>query len=179
MSSSPWARQSGRILVCRGNRGRSTGLFRGTSGLPMSRTRRSEISGTTPPRIVASSVSSWYLLWIEEIDRKVGGLSLNSLNRALHLHQGALESQNRLGRINVNRQENGDPMTEINKVLEERGRTHGDFADVAAVDQALKRALRGGRNWAKLSVSYQCALEMIVHKAARVLSGDPDEPDHW
>jgi hypothetical protein len=70
-------------------------------------------------------------------------------------------------------------MTEINKVLEERGRTHGDFADVAAVDQALKRALRGGRNWAKLSVSYQCALEMIVHKAARVLSGDPDEPDHW
>jgi hypothetical protein len=101
------------------------------------------------------------------------------LNRALHLHQGALESQSRLGRINLNRQENGDPMIDINKVLEERGRTHGDFADVARVEQALKETLRSGKNWNILSASHRTALEMIVHKAARILSGNPNEPDHF
>jgi hypothetical protein len=85
-----------------------------------------------------------------------------------------------LGRINLNRQENGDPMTEINKVLEERGRTHGDFADVARVEQALKETLRSGKNWRYSErQSSVTALEMIVHKAARILSGDPNEPDHF
>src|SRR6059058_4295694 len=70
-------------------------------------------------------------------------------------------------------------MSEVDEILDQGVWTHGDFADVAGVDQALKEAVRRGRNWGKLSASHRAAIEMIVHKIARVLAGDPDEPDHF
>ena len=80
-------------------------------------------------------------------------------------------------------------MAEIKDILEERGKTHGDFRDVAELSQALKNAIR--RHTAKMSdrapfsnskskTSSQCeALDNIAQKMARIVCGNPNEPDHW
>jgi hypothetical protein len=73
----------------------------------------------------------------------------------------------------------------IADVLTERGKTHGDFTNNALVMQALKKAARLGVNWragvseSRLSDVQKEALEMILHKIGRIVTGDPNEPDHW
>jgi hypothetical protein len=76
-------------------------------------------------------------------------------------------------------------------VLDTRAKTHGDFTDNARVMQALKRAARLGENWhdgdprinehvdGLLSDVQKEALEMILHKIGRIVTGDPNVPDHW
>jgi len=62
-------------------------------------------------------------------------------------------------------------------ILSERQKTHGDFHDVADTSQILRSIIRGK---AKKLYHWQIeALEMIALKMARILSGNPDEPDHW
>ena len=80
-------------------------------------------------------------------------------------------------------------MAEIKDILEERGKTHGDFRDVADLSQDLKITLR--RHTAKMSdrapfsnskskTNSQCeALDNIAQKMARIVCGNPNEPDHW
>ena len=80
-------------------------------------------------------------------------------------------------------------MAEIKDILEERGKTHGDFRDVAELSQALKSELR--KHTAKMSdrapfsnskskTNSQCeALDNIAQKMARIVCGNPNEPDHW
>jgi hypothetical protein len=70
-------------------------------------------------------------------------------------------------------------MADVHEILSQRGKTHGDFADVAKVEQGLKEVLRSGKNWGSLSASHRTALEMIAHKMGRILAGDPDVLDHW
>ena len=69
----------------------------------------------------------------------------------------------------------------IDEILAERGKTHGDFKDHAETAQRLKSTLReqskGWQIW--LSHTQQEALEMICHKIARIVAGDPDFVDHW
>lgn len=65
------------------------------------------------------------------------------------------------------------------ELLKERGKVHGDFSDHARVAQNLKGMMVNSRNWAQLSSVEKEALEMIQHKIARVLSGDPTHRDHW
>ena len=73
-------------------------------------------------------------------------------------------------------------MTDIKDVLEERAKTHGDFAQVSVIAQDLKEAMRGlidHGGYSRLT-SWQCeALDMIASKIARILAGNADEPDHW
>ena len=64
-------------------------------------------------------------------------------------------------------------------ILAERQKTHGDFYDVAMVAQELKDVLRRGKNWKMLDDAQREALEMVATKIARILSGNPHEPDHW
>jgi hypothetical protein len=64
-------------------------------------------------------------------------------------------------------------------LLEERGRTHGDFADHAAVTMAVKAAIHMLGNADKLSDVQHEALAMIAHKIGRIIAGDPNHPDHW
>ena len=69
-------------------------------------------------------------------------------------------------------------MTDIKDVLEERAGTHGDFSEVAVCAQNLKDVMRDA-GYSELT-SWQCeALDMIASKLARILAGNPDEPDHW
>lgn len=69
--------------------------------------------------------------------------------------------------------------SEIERILEARQDTHGDFTDNARVMQGLKRVLWNEKGWDKLTDVQREALEMIVHKCGRIISGNPNEPDHW
>ena len=64
----------------------------------------------------------------------------------------------------------------MNKLLEERKKTHGDFKVNAAVCQDLKKILH--RN---VLIGYieKEALDNIAQKLARIVAGNPQEPDHW
>ncbi len=72
-------------------------------------------------------------------------------------------------------------MTDILKTLEERQKTHGNFSGHASISQALKGeaqryvVLRG----CTLSPDQWEAMEMIFHKIARIINGNPDCHDHW
>lgn len=67
----------------------------------------------------------------------------------------------------------------INEVIAERTQTHGDFKDVSMVAQSLKGVLHHSPNWKRLNAHQMEALEMIEHKIARILSGDPHFKDAW
>lgn len=72
-------------------------------------------------------------------------------------------------------------MTDIKAILEERGKIHGDFTEHARITQALKLAARNGVNWkqGELTSVQMEAIEMILHKIGRIVSGDPNHKDHW
>lgn len=67
----------------------------------------------------------------------------------------------------------------VSNTLKQRQKTHGSFTDHAAMAQGLKDQMKLGKNWDSLTPVQKEALEMIQHKVARVLSGNPNEPDHW
>jgi len=60
-------------------------------------------------------------------------------------------------------------------VLDEREKTHGAWDDTSHVAQSLKTATRRG----PMRSSQREALDMICSKIARIVSGDPNEIDHW
>ena len=64
-------------------------------------------------------------------------------------------------------------------LLQTRERTHGSYPSTAKLSQALKDTMKSGRNWISLSDAQAESLEMIAVKIARILSGDPEYPDHW
>ena len=70
-------------------------------------------------------------------------------------------------------------MNDIETTLKERGARYGAFPEHARIAQNLKRAMHDTPNWDKLADSQKEALEMIQHKIARALNGDPDYFDNW
>jgi hypothetical protein len=68
-------------------------------------------------------------------------------------------------------------MSVVEKILEERAKTHGMFVDHASITQQIKTLLGSHSN--KLSVVQKEALDMIAHKIGRILAGDPNHKDHW
>lgn len=67
----------------------------------------------------------------------------------------------------------------VDEVLEERGKRYGSFKAHANIAQELKIAMFGTPGWHKLAPDQCEALEMIQHKIARILNGDPDYDDNW
>ena len=63
-------------------------------------------------------------------------------------------------------------------LLNEREKTHGNYADVACVAQALKFALAHGPT-EELPDVHRESLDLICTKIARIVCGDHNEPDHW
>jgi len=62
-------------------------------------------------------------------------------------------------------------------ILQEREKTHGDFGTMAEASQEIKYTIYlYGK---KLSAQQREALDLIATKIARILTGNPDEPDHW
>jgi len=71
--------------------------------------------------------------------------------------------------------------TGIQRVLDQRGERYGDFRDQAILSQQLKRTMRQHVAYHGKSLDpYQMeSLEMILHKVARIVNGDPNYLDSW
>jgi hypothetical protein len=67
----------------------------------------------------------------------------------------------------------------IDETLKQRGEVHGDYALNSLFAQALKHTARTSPNYQSLPTTHKEALDMILHKIARILSGDPNHADHW
>lgn len=68
---------------------------------------------------------------------------------------------------------------DINETLKERGNRYGEFGNHARIAQELKQVMRNTHNWTQLSYDKQESLDMIQHKIARILNGDPNYKDNW
>lgn len=70
-------------------------------------------------------------------------------------------------------------MSELDKTLAQRGEVYGRFVDHAAISQSIKRAMRAAPGWQELPDDMRESLEMLAHKVARILNGNPDYVDSW
>lgn len=70
-------------------------------------------------------------------------------------------------------------MTDIDQTLQERGTRYGEFPEHARITQNIKRAMIDSPNWKTLADDQKEALEMLAHKAGRILNGDPNYHDSW
>lgn len=68
---------------------------------------------------------------------------------------------------------------QISVILQERGKSHGKFEDNARISQNLKHIVRAQPSYKNLT-PVQCeAIDMILHKIARAVAGNPGFKDHW
>lgn len=81
----------------------------------------------------------------------------------------------------------------IKDTLEQRQKTHGNFEDHADLAQALKAECSEAAHSTKVGSTCSApvryyrgldavqaeSLDMILHKIARIIVGDPSEADHW
>lgn len=67
-------------------------------------------------------------------------------------------------------------ITSVEDTLTERQATHGNFEQYSSVVRELKDIIALAKN---LHVVQQEALDQIMGKIARIIVGNPDEPDHW
>jgi hypothetical protein len=73
----------------------------------------------------------------------------------------------------------------ITTILDERGARYGSFEDNARISQTLKSIvaseanMRMSRKQLPLMYYQKEAIDMILHKIARIISGDPNYADNW
>jgi hypothetical protein len=70
-------------------------------------------------------------------------------------------------------------MTDIQNILDERKKTHGSFEVSSYTSQVLKDNMRDSPNWVELDMDQKECLDMVAHKMARILCGNPNELDHY
>jgi len=101
---------------------------------------------------------------------KVLGLSLKSYVRE-GLKMGAFKYDD----------EPAPQETDVDETLNTRAQDYGKFKDGAALMQGIKRLLADhAAKHDKLFADDQWeAIEMIVHKMARIVNGNPDKVDSW
>lgn len=76
--------------------------------------------------------------------------------------------------------ENVEQPETLDQLIADRARLHGDFTNTSTCDQRLKDDFRAWvPNWQSMQPYQRTALDMIAQKIARILTGDPNETDHW
>jgi hypothetical protein len=70
-------------------------------------------------------------------------------------------------------------MDNVDSILDERGSRYGSFKGHAEISQAIKSVMFNSRQDLELAADQREALEMIAHKIARIINGDPDYADSW
>jgi hypothetical protein len=68
-------------------------------------------------------------------------------------------------------------MSDVEKTLAERGKRYGDFSGHSEISIALKDVVRSYDG--NLRPVHKEAIDMILHKIARILNGDPEYKDNW
>lgn len=76
-------------------------------------------------------------------------------------------------------QTNRPTVSSITTLLDERGKTHGEYSVHAQITQDLKDVMHKTQNWGRLNAVQKETLEMVAHKIGRVLAGNPNFKDHW
>lgn len=72
--------------------------------------------------------------------------------------------------------------TDLNEILEERGKRYGKFSDHAEATQQLKTVIRIYLRRQPVGFTdpdHREALDMICHKIGRIICGDPNYADNW
>jgi hypothetical protein len=69
--------------------------------------------------------------------------------------------------------------SDVDSTLADRGKRCGPFTGQATIAQLLKQDMRDTPQWKFLEHYQKEALEMIAHKIARILNGDPNYDDSW
>lgn len=64
-------------------------------------------------------------------------------------------------------------------LLQERAKTHGDYRMTAQTAQKLKLLVERSPMYGVMNSVQRESLDMIMVKLARIMCGDPHEPDHW
>lgn len=67
----------------------------------------------------------------------------------------------------------------VANTLNEREQTHGKFTNQALTSQSFKRWARNGKQWTNMDADMKESIEMILHKIARIVNGDPYHLDSW
>ena len=67
----------------------------------------------------------------------------------------------------------------IEEVLNQRQSTYGSFTKNAEISQMMKYFMAQDTNYKQMPVAHREALEMIVHKIARIVNGDFNYIDNW
>lgn len=73
-------------------------------------------------------------------------------------------------------------MMTVDETLDERGKRYGKFSDVAEATHDLQTAFWESTDYQKLMTmpAFQSvAVDMILHKLARIAIGDADYIDNW
>lgn len=70
-------------------------------------------------------------------------------------------------------------MSDVGETLAARDAEYGSYPRQAAINQAIKKAMRASTNWHDLKDEQRDALEMIAVKVSRILNGSPDYIDSW
>jgi len=70
-------------------------------------------------------------------------------------------------------------LDKVKTILEERPGKHGEFAENSHATWEIMRAMQHERNWPTMTDQQKHAVYMVAHKLARIVCGDPAEPDHW
>ncbi len=67
----------------------------------------------------------------------------------------------------------------VSDILNMRGSNYGRFIDHATLAQVLKDTARSSSSWERMMPDQKEAIDMVMHKIARILNGNPDYVDSW
>ena len=67
----------------------------------------------------------------------------------------------------------------LSDVLKERGERYGTFMDNANYAQLFKTIAHSAPQWNNLKADQREAIDNIMQKIARALTGNPDYDDNW
>lgn len=70
-------------------------------------------------------------------------------------------------------------LSPIEQTLRDRNETHGKFTTQALISQSMKKRVRDGKNWSNMDADMRESIDMILHKVARIVNGDPYHLDSW
>ena len=68
---------------------------------------------------------------------------------------------------------------EITETLAQRGECYGKFNEFSSICQQLKNTAHSAPKWDAMPDDCREAVDMILHKVARALNGDPNYADNW
>jgi hypothetical protein len=71
------------------------------------------------------------------------------------------------------------PRDPLAATLADRKAKYGPFSSQSHISQDLKEVMWGTVGWCNLAADQREGLEMLQHKIARILNGDPNYIDSW